>query len=409
MKFIHAADIHLGSPFLGLKSNELPNEIWQLIKSSTQKAFEKLINTAIHEKVDFILFAGDTLDSINQDTQVRIFLYEQLLKLNQQNIPVYMILGNHDYGKTDLENHYPNNVHLFNNDVQELSLNLNDGTKVKLVGFSFLNRWTHERIIIDYPPKQGDADWYIGLLHGSLEGINTNEEKYAPFSITELTSKNYDYWALGHIHKRQSLNSNHTINYSGNLQGRHINESGEKGFLLVESNQSNQLVPKFIEASTVNWSTLEINHKFKNLNRYIDDILVQIEQLELNKLTLIRLNVTEKFNPELAKMIENDELISRLHLAMQNDWNRLHAWIIDIKFIPSDQLTLNKIDQEFYSEAQQQIITDESILELGFTFNQYPFIKEELSKSENLEDIKQIADLKMQENLLEQENGTIDN
>ena len=46
--------------------------------------------------------------------------------------------------------------------------------------------------------------------------------------------KAYDYWALGHIHLRQQLHEEPPIVYPGNIQGRHRNEQGLKGFYEVE-------------------------------------------------------------------------------------------------------------------------------------------------------------------------------
>ena len=74
--------------------------------------------------------------------------------------------------------------------------------------------------------------FHIGMLHGSLAGDETHAV-YAPFTKSELLAKQYDYWALGHIHLRQQLHEEPPIVYPGNIQGRHRNERGEKGFYEV--------------------------------------------------------------------------------------------------------------------------------------------------------------------------------
>ncbi len=65
-----------------------------------------------------------------------------------------------------------------------------------------------------------------------IEHLSVNE-RYTEFILEDLNSKLYHYWALGHIHERQQLSDMPVINYSGNIQGRHFNEQGEKGRLLI--------------------------------------------------------------------------------------------------------------------------------------------------------------------------------
>lgn len=69
--------------------------------------------------------------------------------------------------------------------------------------------------------------FHIGMLHGSVEG-DAEHNRYAPFQIRELKEKQFDYWALGHIHKREILSEEPYIIYSGNIQGRHRKETGER-------------------------------------------------------------------------------------------------------------------------------------------------------------------------------------
>jgi DNA repair protein SbcD/Mre11 len=73
----------------------------------------------------------------------------------------------------------------------------------------------------------------IGMLHTSATG-SSEHDPYAPCSVEGLRMKGYDYWALGHIHKRQTLCQDPPILFPGNLQGRNIRETGEKGCMLVK-------------------------------------------------------------------------------------------------------------------------------------------------------------------------------
>jgi exonuclease SbcD len=72
----------------------------------------------------------------------------------------------------------------------------------------------------------------IGLLHTAVGG-RPGHENYAPCRLPTLIAKGYDYWALGHVHHREVLCTEPHIVFSGNLQGRHMRETGPKGASLV--------------------------------------------------------------------------------------------------------------------------------------------------------------------------------
>jgi DNA repair exonuclease SbcCD nuclease subunit len=76
-----------------------------------------------------------------------------------------------------------------------------------------------------------------------------------------LLNRGYDYWALGHIHARSvpPLHESPYIAYSGNLQGRHIRETGAKGCLVVTVDEGDLTAVEFVATDTVRWQTLEVS------------------------------------------------------------------------------------------------------------------------------------------------------
>ena len=95
MRFIHTADLHLDSPFLGLTS--MPKPLWERVHSSTFTAFQKIVDDAIALKVDFVLISGDIYDRDQQSIAATDFFIKQCERLKQARIPVYLLYGNHDY------------------------------------------------------------------------------------------------------------------------------------------------------------------------------------------------------------------------------------------------------------------------------------------------------------------------
>src|SRR5699024_7401917 len=100
---------------------------------------------------------------------------------------------------------------------------------VSIYGFSYVNRAVHTNKAKEYDINdQQQIPFHIAMLHGSVS-TNTDHDVYAPFRLSDLTSRDFDYWALGHIHKRQVLHTDPYIVYPGNIQGRNRKETGEKG------------------------------------------------------------------------------------------------------------------------------------------------------------------------------------
>ncbi|TPR17331.1 DNA repair exonuclease [Apilactobacillus timberlakei] len=373
LKFIHAADLHLESPFEGLMDDEIPQKLWEKIFNSTFLAFSNLVQDAINQKVDFVLLSGDLFDRDNQTPKTYNFFYGELDKLNAADIKIFMIFGNHDYlniSASDLK--LPNNVYVFGNQVETKTFNLND-KKIAITGFSYENRWINDKMIDNYPVKS-NVDFQIGMLHGSEANTGDN---YAPFTINDLLDKKYDYWALGHIHKMQQLNANPPIYYSGNIQGRHKNESGSKGYLLINEVNGNLNV-SFNETSVIIWDNLTININENNTNQIINDLMSQIYKNKYSKIHL--LEITFNINKNLLN-INHDELLSKIQNTLREEYDNLNAWVYDIRFSINDNEKISNIDDDIWQEAAESIFTKDNIMDISKSLSKYDFIQNHLDNN----------------------------
>lgn len=252
--FLHAADLHLDSPFTGLKS--VPQAWADELRESPFKAFRSIIDTAIHHKVDFLLLSGDLYDGENRSLRTQVRFRREMERLKAAGVPVYIIHGNHDHlSGSWIHVDFPDNVHVFSEKAEMKSFHKSDGTLVHLYGFSYPKRHVTEKMIDTYVKIEG-ADYHIGLLHGNLEGF-TAHSPYAPFSLRDLMEKNFDYWALGHIHKRQIVAEQPLAIYPGNIQGRNRKESGEKGCYIIELNGADWK-HRFIRTAEMIWDTATV-------------------------------------------------------------------------------------------------------------------------------------------------------
>lgn len=255
--FIHTADLHLDSPFKGLANT--PIQLFQEIKESTFLAFEKLITTAIDKNVDFILITGDLFDNEKQSLKAQIRLKRAFERLQEKQINVYLSYGNHDFINGNIHHvAYPDNVYIFLDDTVRSFVFEKEGKPLAAItGFSYVNRAIKENKMSEYKIQHPEAAFQIAMLHGSIQG-NEEHDTYAPFQISDLTAKEFDYWALGHIHKREVLKEDPLIVYPGNIQGRHRKETGEKGCYYVELSPANQEM-EFISLQNILFTPIKID------------------------------------------------------------------------------------------------------------------------------------------------------
>lgn len=227
-RFLHAADLHLGSPFSGLAIKD--REIAERFARATRAAFSELVTQAIAAEVAFAVIAGDIYDGEWRDNSIGLFFNREIARLDRAGIPVFLLKGNHDAESVVTKSiSMPESVRHF--DTRKPSSVLIDELKVALHGQSFAERAANENLGLSYPaPVPGYFN--IGVLHTSLTG-RPPHANYAPCTVDDLRSRGYDYWALGHVHDFEIVAEHPHIVFPGNLQGRNIRETGAKGAVIV--------------------------------------------------------------------------------------------------------------------------------------------------------------------------------
>jgi DNA repair exonuclease SbcCD nuclease subunit len=252
MRFIHASDLHIDSPLRGL--DRYDGAPVDRLRTATRSTFERLIDKALSERVDFVLIAGDIYDCDWQDFHTGLFFRGQMVRLERAGIHVFIVQGNHDaQGVISKQLVLPSNVTVFSSrTAQTVRL---DGFSVAIHGRSFPERAVDEDLVPSYPaPVPGFFN--IGLLHTSLTG-RAGHDTYAPTDLPTLIAKGYDYWALGHVHAREVLNEQPRIVFSGNLQGRHAKETGPKGCELVTV-EGGRIEAEPVVLDVVRWSQVTV-------------------------------------------------------------------------------------------------------------------------------------------------------
>jgi DNA repair protein SbcD/Mre11 len=254
MKFLHAADIHLDSPLKGLDQYE--GAPVDEIRGATRRAFENLIETALLEAVDFCLIAGDLYDGDWRDYNTGLYMVDQMRQLREADIPVYIVAGNHDAQSRMTRNlRLPENVSLLPSD-EPTSIPV-PGTDAIVHGQSYSQQAESRNLAEGYPAPVSGA-FNIGLLHTNI-GEHPEHGNYAACSLTQLREAGYEYWALGHVHNTNILSADPWIVYPGNIQGRHIRETGPKGCRIVHVENNRVVTCEHRDLDVLRWEHLTVD------------------------------------------------------------------------------------------------------------------------------------------------------
>ncbi|WP_176371337.1 metallophosphoesterase family protein [Litchfieldia alkalitelluris] len=399
IRFIHCADIHLGR---SIRSHmDMPDDFVEAVQQATYLSFQRIIDKAIELNVDFVLVCGDLFDNEHRSLRAQWFVKKQAVRLAERNIPLYLIHGNHDpLIKMKLPISMPENVHVFPESVQAIKRKFRE-EEVYIYGFSYPERAYKDNPIPPYKKEGDDKAYHIGMLHGQ-ERMQQDHDPYAPFSLGELKEKGFDYWALGHIHKRQILSEKPPIVYPGNVQGGHRKETGSKGAYYVELTKTDTNM-MFIGTAPVEW--LKIQAKIDGLDS-MEMFMEHIEEEIKNEISgnqyFIDLEVIGKgvLHDQLIDYKDQQEFISllrdELSISVRNVWiEKIHFKtmpFIDRKELSNQEHLMGDVVRIVDSLKMEK--TDEAALRPVFS---HPILKQFLDQ---LSEVDRQEILDQAENLL---------
>ncbi len=286
MLFSHISDIHLG--LVQYASEEREQDIY--------KAFNEAIDTSIKDHVDFVIFAGDIFHVPNPSGTAIVQMANALKKLKQNNIDSFFILGEHDISRiraTPIPYVYHN---------LGFSRYIGQGKPIEykgvlLVGFDKIRKseiphFEEKFAEVDKIAK-GHAGHKILVLH---QGITEFNKFAGELQSTDLP-RNFNYYAMGHLHDMDTKNFNHLggpVAYPGSIElttSEGIKES-KKGFFEVDISKE-EAKPNWIELHTrpqfsfktdyekMENTVKEISEKISSLERKpIVEIKIQGENIE---------------------------------------------------------------------------------------------------------------------------------
>ncbi len=257
-RFLHTADVHLDSPLntLALRNPELSD----LIGLATRRAFVRIIDICLEEQVDALVLAGDLYDGDQTSMKTARFLAEQLHRLHVAGIRTFIIRGNHDaLSRITSELVMPDSVKVFGANAEAVEVQRGPGQfPVAFHGLSFAKPHAPQSLLRHYALPIPDAV-NIGIMHTSLGG-SEKHDLYAPCSVGDLQRSGFQYWALGHIHKRSVVeDASSPIVMPGMPQGRDINEDGPKSVSLVTIKDDRSVTVEERQTSVAQFERLSVD------------------------------------------------------------------------------------------------------------------------------------------------------
>lgn len=288
--FIHAADLHLGAPFRGLRAL---SDAWAArLLFALAEAYDRVIDAAIARDADFVVMAGDVFDTARPSYGDYRHFFEGLRRLEEAGIAVYLVTGNHDPYTSWQHDFFslPANAVMLPGDRPGFALHERDGEPLCLIGGrGYYNQtWPADECIAEgvtreaavaalsaEHPRAAQAPFAVGVLH---TGLHLDDLK-APVEPAKLLSAGMDYWALGHVHVRYAYPSfdDPKLVFSGCIQGRDIKETGERGVYCVtlEKGRPNRIEP--VPTASVVWQRLDVDvEDCPNLPAVTDKIMREL-------------------------------------------------------------------------------------------------------------------------------------
>jgi DNA repair exonuclease SbcCD nuclease subunit len=321
-RFVHAADLHIDSPFAGV--GDADNRVATRLREATYEAFQNLVDLCINQNADFLVIAGDVYDGADRSVRAQLRFRDGLSKLAEAGIQSFVVHGNHDpLDGWQSSISWPEGVHVFGATPEWKNFEKNGEVVAAVQGMSYPTREVTENLAIQFAPPESGNLFAIGLLHANV-GANSAHPNYAPCTVEDLSGSGIDYWALGHVHTRQTLKrAAPVIAYPGNTQGRHPNETGARGALVVDVDPSGASRSDFVALDVVRWersdvdiSSLEtIDSLDSAIRQATDNLSVQAEDRDV----VCRLNIVGR--GPLHEQLAADGAVDDLLDSVRNTWN----------------------------------------------------------------------------------------
>ena len=276
LSFLHAADLHLDSPFQALSPDQAAER-----RQEQRQLLTRLADTARQAEVDLVFLSGDLFDGQRARPETLQTLYHTLDDLDAE---IFLAPGNHDpwtsgspYGKLT----WPENVHIFSSPVPE-RIELPELNAV-VYGSAFTSRYRMDGPLDGFHAEEEPFEKF-GCFHGDLSSANS---RYGPVTIPQIASSGLDYLALGHSHAASGLQRAGRTWYAwpGCPEGRGFDETGDKGVYLGRLDNG-QVFLEFVPLARRRYLTPRLDITGRSPEQALQDLMEQANPQDILRITL---------------------------------------------------------------------------------------------------------------------------
>lgn len=309
LKILHIGDVHLG---LGYKSKD--EYLQSILKGSISRAFENAVEFGIDRDIDLFIIAGDLFDFGPVSPRDFDFFISMVEKLKTHGIQVIYTLGNHDNKgifHPSLLRAMSEKLILFKDiEPKVVEIETKHGEMLSICGTGHDKDAVGENAVQRF--KKGSGKYNIGVAHCYLGGTNIEfgEDRYMPTSLSDIRTHDFDYFAMGHIHKPEIF-LNGKAAYSGSVQGLSFKESGDRGGVYVVIDEHGTTT-EHVGFHMNRYESVEIEAD-ENINDHMQLIGHITKELEsrlekkLSKNDLLRIFLTGGTSREIINLFDNDK------------------------------------------------------------------------------------------------------
>jgi len=331
VKILHTADIHLGAKFPNLGNNGDSQ------REQLRTTFKNIMATAINERVNIVLIAGDLFNS-NQQSQKNVDLViEQLNLLGANNIAACLVPGTHDsldsssiYKKVDFKRKC-SDLTVFTD--ENISFQEYPGLDLTVYGKPNLSNRSYTSPLKGLS-RSTSSKFHVAVAHGSFYIPEKIAEDDHVFSLEEIKTSGMDYLALGHWHRVYRCSEKPPAWYSGPPEW--IPDQKESGaVLLVTILDSGEVRVESRRLGLRNYDEVEIDMSEiqdlamlkpiisdganQNLIRKVTlkglrdaELIANPEELETDlSENFFHLNIMDKSHPKLGEVTGDEERLIR--------------------------------------------------------------------------------------------------
>lgn len=323
-----------------------------------------------------------------------MFFAQQIKRLTDAQIQVVMIFGNHDHMRREdlLVNQSPYFKLIGANEaVEKATFKTKDNFNYDVVGFSYLNNHITEDKIPDFPGKE--HNYTFGLMHAQEKEADSRKNVYAPFTVSEVQALNYDYFALGHIHARRNLSEKPWIVYSGNIQGRHINEMGAKGcYLGVIDENTKKTSIEFKTTGPILWQGVQVELDTQISKADLqNEIIASLNNAKQKTYFSLTIAGAQFMTDEEQELVQDTDFWQNISQNLPFD-----SQLVDVRLKISSNLELNENDQQAFEQAKAEIFENDEFDKIVSDWKKKDPIAAQLTEDPAfIKAVKQLTEVKL--------------